>query len=221
MNQHTISKQKLNKLHATALFNELSNADFNNIINDNDCFLRSFNKGDNIYQDKELIRCLSYICKGVVTIRSQSSVYLMKQIKQNSFFGVANLFSDKEEYVSEIEANSDTKIIFFKESLIKKCLNDYPTFTSNYVSFLTDRIRYLNNKINIITNGSNTNKVIAYLLKDKKEDIVEVEDSYTKLAKRLDMSRASLYRSLDELEVKGIIDRVGKVIRIINSDIFL
>jgi len=221
MNISELSKKEFNTLKNTILFQNLSENLFENIIRDDRCYLKTFKKDTNIYSDNKYLKCLAYIKDGSALIKSKSSVYLMRKINKGSFFSVANIFLDSE-YISEIVVKKEMSIIFFDEYLVKETIRNSSDFALNYIKFLADRIYFLNQKIDLLTNNTNTNKVIAYLLNeyDRQGKNIRLDGSYAKLAEILNMSRASLYRALDEMQDKKMINRKGKDIEIINLDAF-
>lgn len=222
MNIALLSKKNLEDLQDSIIFKGLNENDLLKIISDDDCFLVEFKKKNSIYENKEYLKCLGYVNKGKAIIKSQSNVYLMRFLDEKSFFGVMGLFSNDISYVSEIEAKSDMEVIFFKEDLIEKCIKRYPEFSINLVKFLTGRIGYLNRKINVISNNTNTDKLASYIhiQIENSGNSFKISDSYAKLCERLNMSRASLYRSFDELIEKGYLVRDGKKITVINTEFF-
>lgn len=94
-----------------------------------------------------------------------------------------------------------------------------PMVAQNYVRFLSDRIRFLNRRLATLTAGQNDGKLWQYLQACREEDgRVTLLTGMTGLAKRLDMSRSSLYRSLDALEESGRIRRDGKCIFLLKQE---
>lgn len=214
-----LSKQELNQLKRSEIFKGLNEKQLIEIIEDDDCLLVSFKRKDSIYDNSEYLKAFGYVRKGKAIIKSQSSVYLMRYLDKNSFFGVMGLFCDDIDYVSEIEARSDMEIIFFKQNLIERCIKRYPEFSINLIKFLTGRISYLNKKINVISNNTNTDKLASFIhlqIENSGSQFI-INESYAKLCERLNMSRASLYRSFDELIDKKLIEKDNK--RIIVKDI--
>lgn len=214
-----LSKQELNQLKRSEIFKGLNEKQLIEIIEDDDCLLVSFKRKESIYDNPEYLKAFGYVRKGKAIIKSQSSVYLMRYLDKNSFFGVMGLFCDDIDYVSEIEARSDMEIIFFKQNLIERCIKRYPEFSINLIKFLTGRISYLNKKINVISNNTNTDKLASFIhlqIENGGSQFI-INESYAKLCERLNMSRASLYRSFDELIDKKLIEKDNK--RIIVKDI--
>ena len=91
----------------------------------------------------------------------------------------------------------------------------------NYIRFLSGRIEFLNKKIDEFTAPDTFEKLSRYLLDkavcDNGRMVCRVK-SMVELSKTLNMGRASLYRSFEELEQQNIITRYGKNIIIDDID---
>ena len=96
------------------------------------------------------------------------------------------------------------------------------TVAENYIRFLSDRIRFLNNKIGgLLISGAGT--TFRYWLMNKARTAdgklyVDVDVSMSALAEMLNMGRASLYRSIDDLEREGLIKKEGRRIYILKPE---
>lgn len=92
----------------------------------------------------------------------------------------------------------------------------------NYIAFQSGRIRFLNDKINGILFKSTGRSLSCWLVEnaEKTDGIycVDLQTSYSRLAEILNMGRASLYHSFDELERAGLIEREGKRIAMPDPD---
>ena len=82
----------------------------------------------------------------------------------------------------------------------------------NYVAFLSDRIRFLNRRLACLGAGSAARRLAAWLDASIPDGAAEYELplSLSRLPDALGVSRASLYRALDELEAAGHIARSGR-----------
>ena len=202
----------IKRLRKTSLFKELSKKEIEILINDSRTIFESFDKSEKIYDPINYKKSLAYVLKGngiVLSPIGKNKGYLMKDIKEGDFVGVASLFNSKEKYVSEIKALKDMIIVFFKEELIQELIETNKKFALSYVEFLSDRINYLNSKINMLVGDSNRSKLIEYLINQCSEENNKLKISMSKLSKTLNMGRSSLYREMDELEDIGIIKKLG------------
>lgn len=133
---------------------------------------------------------------------------VMRTLNVPEVFGVANMFSENTETISKIIAENDCIVLYIGENLLYKLMQDYPQISINYIKFLTGRIKFLNFRIDNFTAGSAEQKLLEYLVQHSiKNGEVVLNHSMAELAKRLNIGRSSLYRSLDALEKTGAIVR--------------
>lgn len=133
-------------------------------------------------------------------------------------FGAAAVFGGDKTYVSTITAKSDCSILFITETQLKSIFESYPITAVNYITFLSDRVRFLNNKLCVISCMSAEDTVLTYLLNSCDSDgYANIPKNMTLFAKTLGLSRASLYRVLDNLEKSGNILKENKNIKVIKK----
>ena len=161
------------------------------------------------------------LCGNVEVYKDESKSVMLNRIGSGGFFGAAALFADKKEYVSLILAKGACTVMFIPFEEFKDMLAENSTFALNYIRFLSGRIEFLNKKIDEFTAPDACEKLVRFLLDKAVETdgkIVCSVKSMVELSKTLDMGRASLYRSLEELEREKIIARNGKNIIIDDVD---
>ena len=161
------------------------------------------------------------LCGNVEVYKDESKSVMLNRIGPSGFFGAAALFADKKEYVSVILAKGNCTVMFIPFEEFKDILAENSTFALNYIRFLSGRIEFLNKKIDEFTAPDACEKLVRFLLDKAVEadgKIICCVKSMVELSKTLDMGRASLYRSLEELEREKIITRNGKNIIIDDID---
>ena len=89
----------------------------------------------------------------------------------------------------------------------------------NYLCLVSERIRYLNTLVDIYSSPNITARLAKYLLTHEKDLKLPVSSSLTELSNILSIGRASLYRSLEELESAGAIEKTGKRIVVSDTDV--
>ena len=83
---------------------------------------------------------------------------------------------------------------------------------------LSQRIRFLNGKIDAFAAPSAREGLYRHLLAVQREGRAEIPGGYSRLARDLNMGRASLYRSLEGLEREGLIRREGRTVYLIQTE---
>ena len=181
-----------------------------------------FSPGQEIYSPKSREKRLGIILSGSASVFSADEAcgVLLRVLESGDTFGVANLFSRQERFVSYIVAKKHCRVLFFSEASTAALLKDEPCFCLNYVRFLSDRICFLNDKISCFTAGSPERRLAFFLLAlDESEQITyTVSTNANSLSDMLNVGRASLYRAFDKLEAEGLIRKNGKEITVTDKN---
>jgi len=178
----------------------------------------SFISRQEIYTASCFQKSIGILTRGKAVVRKGREIEL-HTLCAGECFGVAGLFHPVEEYVTTIEAKTAVEIVFISDEQLTGLFAQYPQTVINYIAFLSRRIQFLNRKIDSFTAPSAEAGLCLYLLDNQLEGIVNVSAGYSRLARQLNMGRASLYRSLDQLEKRNIIHRKEKIITILNMDV--
>lgn len=168
--------------------------------------------------------CITVIIRGSASVTKPigEKELLMRIASKGSVTGVASLFDGEEltAPVSRLKANTAVSALFISRERIRELIKTDGGFAESYVRFLTSRIRYLNSRIKAYTSGSAEAKLaFQILLSDENgSGRAAFGMSLTKLADTLDIGRASLYRAIDTLVSKGVIEKRGREILILDRE---
>lgn len=200
------------------LFDGLSEAEKKEIIAGFENPLK-FKKGEIIYSKKQHPNALGYLISGKAYAEgsSQKGIY-MRSFEKHSCFGVASIFGSDSDYVSIIKAKTDATVLFITEKQLIEIFSKYPQTAVNYIKFLSDKIRFLNKKINVVTSPNAEIMVLNHLKTIMDYNNNAVSENMTLISKTLGIGRATLYRSLDSLESKGLIKRKNNIIRVTENE---
>ena len=204
------------------LFADIPDCELQNIFFDVKVNQKDFNAGQSIFFAGWPFGMLLSGKASVIKDRNGTPVFF-RLLKAGDIFGVSNLFAKEnsenfEKVPTSIYAKTKCRVVFFTVRDIEKIILQNKTITRNYIEFLTDRICFLNQKIDAFTAGTAEKKVIKFLLSlecDPNERI-NLPMSLLKTAEMLDISRATLYRILEQLCQNGLIRRDKKCICILN-----
>lgn len=173
-----------------------------------------FSKGDTVYSRHCFRRSVGIVLTGelrVIQPGDHGGRVVMNRLLPGQICGVAALFGDCEEYVTEILAAANSSVLFLSQEEIIRLMHKDFRVAENYIRFLTDRIRFLNRKITALTDGQSDDRLRRYLLEHGSEaGEVELPGSMKELAQMLHMGRSSLYRSLDVLLAEKTVRREGR-----------
>ena len=128
---------------------------------------------------------------------------LMSVLAPGALLGAACLFLADAHAVTEVEATEACEVLFFDEETLKTLMQENFALAENYFCYLTGRIES-------IASPTVVDKLLNYLAQNAQDGAVEVPYGYSRLANALSVSRASLYRVMEELEREGRIAREGK-----------
>lgn len=167
---------------------------------------------EQIPKDAELYRngSLGYLMEGrgkILRLSHGGQRTTVRSITAGEIFGAAGVFGSWQGR-SSIIASSPCLVRYVSEEQLREMMNIYPQIAINYISYLSDRIRFLNCRMDTFSAGSTEHKLYEFLrLQAKGDGTVELNFGMAELARRLKMSRSSLYRSLEVLEQNGFITR--------------
>lgn len=174
-----------------------------------------------VYSPLEYRKSIGLIVSGSVSVYKLSGTHatLLNVIGAGEIFGLAAMFSDKDDYPTTVRAKGKTKIIFISEENLCRIMTQYPVVSLNYIKFLSQKIRFLNDKIDSFTRNGAESKTAKFLLdrsaKQNSDEIIVKNMSAA--ASYIGTARASLYRILESLADKGVINYTGNKIKIINK----
>ena len=183
------------------------------------CVLRSFSDGETVHSPDSDQKLLGLILDGSATVctKDPDKNTLLRFLERGDSFGVANLFTD-EPFVSVIKAHKKCSVLLMTEDAVRALLECDKEFLYRYLAFLSGRVCFLNRKIGYLTAGSAERRLALYLSSFRKDEIL-LSVSFSVLSELLDVGRASLYRAFDRLSEDGYIQKDGRTIRILKSDL--
>ena len=165
-----------------------------------------------MYQPHRFRRCLGFLLSGQVQVTNGTlSVSLLEA---GELFGAAALYNDLPDYATTLTARTPCRILFLPQEEVDRLLGEEPLLRRNYLRYLSGRIRFLSGRLQAVTQTGAEGKLARYLLSSGED--APIRTSATDLARRLGLSRASLYRAFDALEGAGLIRREGKTVCILD-----
>lgn len=215
----SLPKQKLEMIASTFLFQNMDEIVVERIVSDARCLRERFPKGDRIFDETHFRRCLGVVLAGEIRVDklTPDGKYMkMSLLQPGECFGAAAMFSFRDRYATILTAEKNVEVLFIPEELIRWSMRRYFTITENYIRYLSDRIWFLNEKISSLTAGSAEQRVAVFMLEHCDENGV-LHTSMTALSRQLNIGRASLYRAIDGLEERKLIQRGGKTLKIIDN----
>ncbi len=190
------------------LFRNMSPERIQSALGDATFEIREYRTGDTVYSHDRFAAALGIVLSGMLDICRQKDgkTIRINRLNKGDTFGAAALFGEVSDYPTHIVASTDAEVLFFEQCEVERLLRGDTDIAMNYIAFLSDRIRFLNRRIAGFSAPDTESKVACFLLQNTHESTLFVKN-YSRLAETLSMGRASLYRILDNLVEKDILER--------------
>lgn len=212
------SERELELLAGTFLLQGTERKLVRRAAEDSRCTREIYARGDLIYTPKRFRRSLGVLLEGRARVTKGELV--VSTLERGDLFGAAALYNHRPRYETSITAQTDCEAAFFPQELVSQLMADDPAVCGNYIRYLSERIHFLSRKIEGLTGPGTVGKLARYLLSEGGQEGT-VSCTATELARRLDVSRASLYRAFELLEGAGAIRRTGKQVQIADKEALL
>ncbi len=178
-----------------------------------------FQKGDLILSKENNLHTVGFILTGECEVRrtrSEGTDVILNILKASDSFGILSVFSESEDFPTEIFARKNTAVLFFSKETILEMIKDNSEISMNIIKFLTAKVAFLNKKITAFSGGSVEEKLSVYLLGEYEKQGLEFPLNCKRCSEFLGVGRASVYRALDDLEENGFINFNNKKIIILD-----
>ncbi len=196
------------------MFNRLSEDEVQSVLSqlENPIIL---SKGDELYRNG----MLAIITNGSATVKRQNDIgdsITIRTISSGELFGAASVFGSWKDGMSSVIANAVCEVFYISEDKFCEIIKQYPQISINYIEYLSGRIRFLNRKLDAFTAKSTEERLYEYLLSQSDGDgNINLNFGMAELARRLQVGRTSIYRDLDTLQSKGLVNRNGHNFKIL------
>ena len=206
-----ISQEELNLLARCPFFRGADEALLYRVLALPGVTAESFPAGETVYQPHQFRRCLGFLLAGQVQVTN--AALSVSVLEAGDLFGAAALYNELPDYATTLSARSPCRILFLPQGDVDQLLGTEPLLRRNYLRYLSSRIRFLSGRLQALARTGAEGKLAQYLLSCGMDSI---HAPATDLARRLGLSRASLYRAFEALESAGLIRREGKTVSILD-----
>lgn len=195
----------------SALLSACSPATVLELLTSSTAVYDTFPAGAVVYDPDHFQRCLGVVLEGQLQVtKGGLSVSILEP---GEVFGAAALYSDAPSFATTITARKDSRCLLLPQSLVDQLIAKDAAFRERYLRYLTGRIHFLSGRLDSLAQHGAEGKLGRYLLSNR-DEADSLTCSATDLARRLGLSRASLYRAFEVLEGGNLIRRTGKTISI-------
>lgn len=161
---------------------------------------------------------LGFVMDGALDFCGYNGV-LFCTIKAGDFFEFRPFFSDIQPILpNRFWARSNCMVTFIHKHTLMMLMHDNPTVAQNYMTIQSDWLQHTLCLLYHFTASTPCIALALYLLCNENHDSVRLIDGFAGLARRLNISRATLYRCLAELKAQNLIDYKEKTIYICQKE---
>ena len=155
------------------------------------------------------MQCVGVISQGLADVwcvASDGTNTLLTTARTGDCFGIAYVFGDRMDMQTKVLARGRCKAAFIRKEVFYRLLESDPEFAKRYSELCNEKLRFLLGRIALLTAQSCRTRLMAYLLLNRNsEGYVPLRGTKDQLASRLSVSRAAVYRELNELQKRGMI----------------
>ncbi|HWS28592.1 MAG TPA: Crp/Fnr family transcriptional regulator [Clostridia bacterium] len=187
--------------------------------------VKSFRAGEKLMEAGAHLRAFGVIVAGEADVMKRAETeeggshgVFMSVLKAGEAFGAATMFIYDASAVTEVRTRRGCKAVLFPEKWLTTLMRERFDFTFNYIAYLTQRVHFLAGRIESIARPTAADKLYNHLAQSAEDGVVHLPHGMRALADALSISRASLYRVMDELEGKGMLRREGKNIYLLGGN---
>ena len=206
------------------LFKNIKITNLEEILNEVNYMVKTFNKGQIIAQEDDSCKSLALVIEGKVEIQRiypSGNFIVLNIVKQGDVFGEALVVSNNPIYPATVISVEESKILFInREDVLTLCSNN-SIVLENFISLLSEKVFILNSKIKSISFRTVKQRVINYILnemKAQKSSKIILSGSKESIASRIGIPRPSLSRELINLRDEGCIRFDRKTIEILDEE---
>ncbi len=183
-------------------------------------FFRDFKREDIISEEQNGVGCIGLILRGSAKV-APGEHGAVSTIGRGAEFGICNIFV-REDMPTRLTARTALKAAFLPKDVFAGLLGENRVLMYRYIRLCNQKMLYLAGKLRLMSISDSTERFAFWLMHNGHNGAVTLSFSKDELARRLGLSRASLFRAISKLENEGIISSIGNKIIVLNpqADIF-
>ncbi|MCY6485577.1 Crp/Fnr family transcriptional regulator [Clostridium aestuarii] len=217
-------KSIIYNLKFSKLFNAFTEEQLQQILNNINYKITSFNKDQVIAVEGDPISSIGIVLDGTIEVQKNypsGKTVTISKIKQGDIFGEVIIFSNKKEYPATIISTDKSKIIFISKNDIMNLCSSNTIFLNKFMGLLSNKILMLNKKLKNLSYQTIREKICSYLIdeyKKQKKLIIKITHSRKAMAELFGITRPSLSRELINMKNDDLIDFNRQTITIKNLE---
>ncbi len=182
---------------------------------------REFRRKEEISDIQDGIPCVGMIGVGeadVYTISDEMTQPNVSTQHEGSIFGICNIYLP-DAMPTKLVCKVHCEVVFISKEEFKGLIQENSVFQERYLTLCNRKIMYLAQKIELMGISSCKSKLACYLLRNASaENVVVLDTSKEQFAKYLNVSRASLFRTIADFTANNLITSEGDVFQLIDKE---
>lgn len=157
---------------------------------------------------------IGLLLDGNIDVCTHNGVLVMT-ISAGDYFEIDPLYSNiRPELPMYLRARSAGSMTFINKEDLTKLIQTDSMIAMNYIGLLSNQLQSLACRFIQVTAPTPSAALGLYLLRSHRDQEVRLQNGLAGLARRLNVSRATLYRALSDLEKCGLVFHHEKILRI-------
>ena len=184
------------------LFNNLSQTTIQTLLSQVPHTIKSYLPRETIFTEVDFNRQLGILLKGEVQIYktlSTGTELLLKHLNANALLGIGYVWGDAEYFPATIKAVRPCTVLFLPKNSLKKLFSLEPIILDNFLDAMNHSFLYLTNKIEMLALPSAKERLL-FVIMESCQTNTSMPLNKSRLCQELSISRASLYRCLEQLQ---------------------
>ncbi len=205
----------LNVLSNSDLFKGIENKDILSILPCIGAFMRTYKKGEFVFESGRKIDCIAVLLEGSLYIQSDDywgNRSILRHIPEGEIFGEAYAFSGGIGMLNDVVAIDDCVVLFLNANkILSTCASacDFHTrLVQNLFFVISQKNTQLVEKLGFVTKRSTREKLIAYLSHEsKKQNSANIVIPFNRqqLADFLSVDRSAMSNELCKMRDEGLL----------------
>lgn len=211
------------QLEFCPLFMGLDIETISNVLNDIHYQIKKYSAGQIVVLAEQPVDRLFIVLSGGVKgemIDFSGKTIKIEDIDPPKPLAIAFMFGKANTYPVNIITNKPSELLVIPKESVLRLFQKNEKILLNFLNAISNRSQFLSQKIKFLTFQTIKGKIANYLLQlsGGKSQIVTLGKSQNELAELFGVTRPSVGRGMRDLHNEGIIEAIGKTVKIIDLE---
>lgn len=175
-------------------------------------FTKTFRRGDTVSETQNGVECVGVVVTGSLSVGATDSGSV-SVMNRGGEFGICNIFV-REKMPTVLRARVRSSVLFIRKEEFARLLAEDSGLMYRYVRLCNEKMLYLAERLRLVSVQDSTERLRLYLQTEAQNGEVRLGFPKDELARRLGISRSSLFRALNALAASNEIKQLpgGRII---------